>query len=81
MSELEWIDIFSGNLRSIMEEVGVTQKELAKDSGLSKSMISDFVNGKRMPGVKSLVSIIHAFPELDDDDLFNSLVYFGDRLV
>lgn len=81
MTEKEWIEIFSENLRSIMDEVGITQNELARDSGLGKSAISKYINGKAIPSVKSLVSICHAIPELDNAELFESLIYFGDRIV
>lgn len=80
MTEKEWIDIFSGNLKSIMNEVGITQNELARDAGLSKSMVSDYINCKRIPNIKSIVNICHALPELEPVDLFQSLVYFDDRI-
>lgn len=81
MTELEWMEIFSRNLGDIMQEVGITQNELARDSGLDKSMISKYLNGKSMPTVKSLVNICHAIPELDPADIYESLVYFDDRIV
>lgn len=80
MTDVDWLEIFSGNLQGIMDEVGITQSELARDSGLSKSMISQYLNGKRIPTVKSIVNIIHAIPELDPRDLFSDLVYFDDRI-
>lgn len=81
MSEIEWIEIFSGNLVSIMTEVGITQGELARDTGISKSLISDYCNGKRMPSTKSLINIIHSIPEMEPEELFRNLVYFDDRIV
>lgn len=81
MSELEWIEIFSGNLKSIMDEVGITQSELARDSGISKSIINDYIHGRRMPGIKSIVNICYALPEIEPEDLFNSLIFFDDRIV
>lgn len=76
MRENEWLTTFSGNLRDIMEEVGISQRELARDAGLSESMISDYVNGKCMPSVKSLVNLIHSIPEANPIDL----IYFDDRI-
>lgn len=81
MTELEWIEIFSGNLTSIMSEIGITQNQLAKAAGISKSLVSDYVNGKRMPTVKTIVNIIEAIPEKDPEDLFHDLIYFDDRIV
>lgn len=77
MSEIEWMDIFSGNLRSLLEEEGITQQELADETGLSKSTISRYINGQMMPSVSALVSIAHVFRgivTLDD------ILYFGDKM-
>lgn len=35
-----------------LEEKGITQKELAKELGLSQSRISDFISGKAEPSLK-----------------------------
>ena len=40
MSEVEFIDIFGDNLRSLMEERGYTQRELAKESRINHAKIS-----------------------------------------
>lgn len=79
ISEYEWMRIFSGNLRSIMEEEGMTQKELAELTGLSESMISSYINCRRVPNVFSLNNIIHAFHgEYEEKELLQDLVYFDD---
>ena len=46
MSEMEWMDIFAGNLRSLMDEGRMSQKELARKTGISKGTISRWHNGE-----------------------------------
>ena len=54
MTEIEFIDIFAGNLRYTMEESGYSQSDLAFDSGISQGTISRYLQGVMMPSVKSL---------------------------
>ena len=56
MSEVEFIDIFSHNLESIMVEYGINRIELAKEAHLDKGSITRYLSGERMP---SLLAIIH----------------------
>ena len=44
MSQQEWLDIFGDNLLSILEEEGISQKELSRLTGLSESTISRYIN-------------------------------------
>ena len=59
ISEIEFIDIFADNLREIMEEVGITQAELADESGLNRATINRYLNKQRMPDF--LLMIIQTF--------------------
>lgn len=79
MSEVEWIDIFSGNLRSLLDETGMTQQELANKTGLSKATISKYLNGQVMPSVAALVNIYHVFNQYLNVTV-NDILYFYDRL-
>lgn len=76
MSELEWLDIFAGNLAEILWEIGMTQKELAELTGLSEGTISNYLNRRQLPGVKAIVNIGYAL----NIDL-NELIDFGDRIT
>lgn len=76
MSELEWLDIFAGNLAEILWDIGMTQKELAELTGLSEGTISKYLTRQQMPGVKALVNIGYAL----NIDL-NELIDFGDRIT
>ena len=75
MGEQEWLDIFSGNLRDMLKEANMEQKELAYDAGISEAAISAYLNGRKMPGVRALVNIAYA---LDCD--FNDLMDFGEMI-
>ncbi len=79
MSEVEWIDIFSGNLRSLLDETGMTQRELAKASGISEVMISKYLRKQCMPSVAALVNIYHVFNQYLNVTI-NDILYFYDRL-
>lgn len=59
ISEIEFIDIFADNLREIMEEVGITQAELADESGLTRATINRYLNKQRMPDLRSLINICY----------------------
>ena len=76
MSELEWMTIFAGNLRTLMAEANMTLSDLAEESGLSKSTISRYLNKQRMPNAAALASLAHALPCAE----INDLVYFYDRV-
>ena len=72
MSEVEWMKIFAGNLRSLMEESQMTQQELSRMTGISQGTISRYLNAQCMPSVNALVNIADAFPCAD----INDLLYF-----
>lgn len=57
MTKTEVANIFSGNLISLMNEFGYTQRTLSIDSGISESSISRYISGTRLPDVKALINI------------------------
>lgn len=75
MTEQEWLDIFSDNLISLLDENYMTQNELSIETGISKGTISKYVNGIQMPTVRALLAISYAFDESLDD-----LIDFGERI-
>ena len=75
MTQEQWKRTFANNLLDILEEKGMSQRQLAIDSGVSTSMISDYINGLRMPGLASAINMAYA---LDMD--VGELVDFGDRI-
>lgn len=60
MTPDEWKEIFSNNLTSILEERGMTQNELSKESGVSKGRISDYINGYTTPSLFAAINMAYA---------------------
>lgn len=75
MSEKDFLDCFVENLLELMKDNQMTQKELAKFSGLSEGTISRYINKERMPTLKAAVNMSIALCcELTE------LVYFDDYI-
>lgn len=75
MSELEWMDIFGDNLVDMLQGARMTQRELADAIGLSEASVSQYINKRKMPGIKAIVNIAYALDCSIDD-----LIDFGDRI-
>ena len=75
MSELEWLEIFGGNLKEIIEGSGYPRIEVADETGLSQTTISRYINGKQMPSVKAIVNLAYI---LNCD--IRELMDFGDMI-
>lgn len=67
ISEIEFIDIFADNLKSLMIEIGMSQTELARESGLAKSTISRILNKQHMPNMKVLMNLCYVLGCSYDD--------------
>lgn len=70
MTRSEWTDIFGDNLSSILEDQGMSQNQLAKDSGVSIGMISDYVNKFSAPGIFAAINMSYAL-DIDIDELLD----------
>jgi transcriptional regulator with XRE-family HTH domain len=75
MKTSEWREIFGNNLASILQEKKMSQAQLAKDSGVSTGMISDYINKRAMPGLVPIINIAYAL-----DMEVSELIDFGDRV-
>jgi transcriptional regulator with XRE-family HTH domain len=64
---------FGKNLKAIMKEKDVIQKELAYGVGTSQGVVSLWVNGKKVPYAKNLV-LIARFLEVSIDRLLEGVV-------
>lgn len=73
MTEVDWIDIFSENLREMMGEKGLGQNELAQRSNISKGTISKLIAGTTMPSLRSIINLSYALDCTTDE-----LIDFGD---
>ena len=60
MTQTEWKDVFGDNLASILRERGMSQLRLARDSGVSTAMISDYINKRSVPGLFAAINIAYA---------------------
>lgn len=75
MTELEWMKIFGDNLKEMLDEANMTQRDLADDTGLTEATISRYINKQRMPTVRALVNIAYSL-----NCSFDELMDFGDRV-
>lgn len=67
MSELELLDLFSRNLKRMMKEDKMKEEYLANEVGISRSMVSRYVNGQSMPSFLTVVKIADVlFCSLDE---------------
>lgn len=60
MTQEEWKDVFGDNLASILRDQRMTQLQLARESGVSTAMISDYVNKRSVPGLFAAINIAYA---------------------
>ena len=76
MTQLEWRNVFANNLLCILREKGMSQAQLARDSGLSVSRISEYINMIATPTIFAIINIAYAL-DMDIDEL----VDFDSRIV
>ena len=76
MSEADWLDIFGDNLVGILREFRMTQNDLADAIGVSKSVVSSWINKQKMPSLKSIINMSHVLGVTVDE-----LVYFDDKII
>lgn len=57
MTEIEFMRNFGNNLKNALEDSWMTQKELSEEIGLSEPTISGYINGTRMPSLKTVINI------------------------
>lgn len=75
MKQSEWKNVFGNNLSDILEEKGMSQAQLARDSGVSMGMISDYINKRSVPGIFAVINMAYAL-----DMEVSELIDFGDRV-
>ena len=75
MSEFEWLDIFGDNLRDMLIDANMTQRELADETGLTEATISRYIKKQRIPALRAIVNIAYALG-CDTDELID----FGDTI-
>lgn len=76
MTEIEFMRRFGNNLRDVLEDCWMTQKELSEETGISESTISRYVRGEMMPTFKNIVNIKYAL-----NCEWDELVDFDGRII
>ena len=60
MTETEWKDIFGDNLASYLKDRGWTQLKLSKYTGISTTVINDYINKRKAPSVFAIINMADA---------------------
>lgn len=75
MTEFDWIDLFSGTLQELMNYYNMDQAQLARESGLSKTAINNYIHGRRSPSVFAVINMANALGIGVEE-----LIDFGDKI-
>lgn len=75
MDNQDWVEEFSNNLRAVMREEKITQRQLANKSGMSQADISRYINGKQIPSCRAIINLAYALHCSTDD-----LIDFGEPI-
>lgn len=70
MTELELMRDFGENLKSLLDEWGMSQQELADEIDVGKSTISKYINGTCMPSLVNVINIAYVL-ECDIEELID----------
>ena len=75
MTEKTWLMIFGRKLEQLMNDNGMTQRELADELRVDQSAISNYIAGKRMPAPRVLINLKYTF-NINIDEL----AYYGCKI-
>lgn len=75
MTELEWRKIFSDRLSFMMRQCNLTQRRLAKASGITEATISYYLTERKSPSFKSMINLAYTFGCTIED-----LIDFGEQI-
>jgi transcriptional regulator with XRE-family HTH domain len=64
---IEYGDRFRKNLRRLIREAGVTQRELAIASGVTQASISQYLSGERLPSAPLLYRLARGLDSTMDE--------------
>lgn len=57
MTEYEFIEDISKNLIKLMNDRGISQSKLAKESDVDRSLLNKYINGVSIPSLKNIANI------------------------
>ena len=72
MQKDEYDKAFGEHLKSLLEEKGMTQKELARKTGVTEASVSRYISGQRFPRITQAYRMAWAIG-ID----MNTLIYLG----
>jgi transcriptional regulator with XRE-family HTH domain len=72
----EWSKKFFDAVRQRMCNIGISQRELARLSGIPENTLGRYLNGKRIPQVDKIVNIANAL-----NCTTSELIQFGEMVV
>lgn len=72
MTEIELMQTFGQNLKNMLEDQWMSQKELAEETGISEATISYYANGERMPSMKNVINIAYVL-DCDLNELIDTV--------
>lgn len=72
MQKEEYAKAFGEYLKSLLEEKGMTQAELARRTGLTEASVSRYINGNRSPRIAQA----YRMAQVIGIDM-NTLIYLG----
>ena len=75
MTKYEWMTIFGSNLKEILAEKKMPQQKLAIELGVSRSAVSQYICGEKMPSIRVILNISYIL----DCDLYD-LLDFGEPI-
>jgi transcriptional regulator with XRE-family HTH domain len=70
MNRVEWSRRFSNVVLKAMERHGYTNKTLSEATGITASAISQYLSGRRIPEIRSIINMAYAL-NLTVDDLLD----------
>ena len=57
MTKKDFMKSVGSNLKKELYEHNISQSELSRMTGLSRSIISEYISGKKLPSVKNLINM------------------------
>ncbi len=76
MTVFELMEDIGINIEHFLNERGMKQKQLADKVGVSKSTISAYINGERLPSIVTLINICYAL----DCEIEDLIILYGDEI-
>lgn len=72
---------FNERLAELIKQQGLTQKELAKQAGITEAAVSHYIKGDRVPRASVLLKIANVLKTTPDDLMGVKHVYTSDEIA